>query len=489
MRPRVLPLVFFSGALLIGIGVAQQHRIPSQNITLVTYLTSPNFCTSKYGYTVPAFCAAPGEIPLGKFAIPDVGSSYADPNFGAKVRILTDNSVDSLHQYSAPTAFSANAKYAFLGAMDGHVRIVDVATAKVLINLPADWDFSSPRWSPVDDDVLYIVGGLSQPNRILKYQVSTRTKTTLIDYSRDSHHFSRIDTGGTGDISPDNWLAFWAQEEHQVCAVDMGQLRTYCTDYTAPQPASHVPWGSIDYILITKGKDSDTGKRYVVLMMEPALGVFSVNEEKGTLEFENRSPEIPAGMMGGDSGKGNKDGICDPGEGCITTPHADVFEDRGKQYLLLSMGFDQPACEADLISLDLSKGTNMLTAVEQGGGRRTIMKQFGCGLTWSSLHFGCARSHSAYCVISIDTPSPDLPTAVRNGNEPFHSEVMVMRGNGAEIRRLAMHRSVLFQYWDQPRACISSDGRLVLWDTNFGIKENHRVVIAETGFGGPVTKF
>ena len=58
-----------------------------------------------------------------------------------------------------------------------------------------------------------------------------------------------------------------------------------------------------------------------------------------------------------------------------------------------------------------------------------------------------------------------------------------MRGNGAEIRRLAMHRSAQWQYWDQPRACISPDGRLVLWDTNFGIPNSHRIAVAETGFG------
>jgi len=446
-----------------------------------TYLAGPKFCTAQYGYAAPAFCTAPGELPLGSFALPDAGASYIDPNFGANVRVLTGAALDSVHQYSSPSAFSATGRYALLATVQGWLRIVEVATGRVVTDLTADWDVASPRWSALDDDVLYTIGGNSRPAQITKYNLSTGVRTMLIDYSRN---FTRIDTGGTGDASVDNWIAFWAANEHQVCAADLNLLKTYCADYTAPQPVSHVGWPFIDYVLITKAKDAETNKRYVLLMAQPALGVFSVNEATGRLEFEYRGPEIPAGMMGGDSGSGNKDGICDPGENCFDAPHADTFADGGKQYLLLTMGFDAPSCEADLVSLNISKGVRMLLPAESGGGLKRIMTQYACGLTWSSSHIGCARSNQARCVISIDTPEPGLPFTIRNGTEPFHSEVMVMRGNGAEIRRLAMHRSVQWQYWDQPRACISPDGGLVLWDTNFGIPNSHRVVVAETGFSG-----
>jgi hypothetical protein len=477
-----------AGLVVFVAGVAWLCAQPggAQRITLITALAGPNFCNSGYQYRIPAFCTAPDELPLGSFRLPAVGGSYVDPNFGAKVRVLTDSTLDSVHGYSTPSAFSANAKYALAGTLDGHVRIIEIATAKVVTNLSTDFDLSSARWSATDDDVLYSIGSSSALAQITKYQVSTRNRTTLVDYARDSHRFSRIETGGTGDVSSDNWVAFWAAKEHQVCAFDLIRSRTYCIDYTASQPDNRVGWDSIDYAVITKGKDVGTNRRYVLLMASPAMGAFSVNEDNGTLDFEYRGPEIPAGMMGGDSGAGNKDSICDPGESCVSTPHADVFQDRGKQYLLLTMGFDLPACEADLVSLEISKGSKMLAPVEQGGGRKNIMKQYGCGLTWSSSHIGCARA-SAYCVISMDTPEPGLPSVIRDGTEPYHSEVMVMRGNGAEVRRLAMHRSVQWQYWDQPRACISSDGSLVLWDSNFGVRDNHRIVVAETGFTAPGT--
>jgi hypothetical protein len=96
-------------------------------------------------------------------------------------------------------------------------------------------------------------------------------------------------------------------------------------------------------------------------------------------------------------------------------------------------------------------------------------------------------------VVSTDLQATNLPNQIRDGKTPFEDEVMVMRGNGLEVRRLAMHRSVRTAYWDTPRACVSNDGGLVVWDSNFGNPANHRVVIAQTGFAavtqGPVCTY
>jgi hypothetical protein len=452
-----------------------------------SYLSGPNFCQAEYGYTVPAFCTAPGELPLGTFPIPPINGLYIDPNFGASVRLLTDGSTDSVHQYSTPSAFSATGKYVLLSQLNGDLRIVETATAKLVADVSTVTDLSSALWSPTDDDVFYGIGcypcgGAHNPTQLYKYQVSSQTKTVLIDYATDGHNFSNISFGGTGDLSADNWAAFWARNEHQVCAVDLNLLKTYCADYTAPDPNNRVGWQVFDYVMITRGKDVDTNKRYVLLMATPAMGVYSVNEQTGNLDFEFRGPEKPVTVMGGDHG--NHDGVCDPGEDCIATPHADVFADNGRQYLFYDVGVNVPACEDELSSLQISKGIHMLDPVESGGGRKNFFTLFGCGgLTWSSAHFGCARSATASCVVSIYTAEPNLPNQIRDGKSPFDSEVIVVRGNGVEARRLAMHRSVQTEYWDTPRATISPDGSMVLWDSNFGNPANHRVVVAETGFG------
>jgi hypothetical protein len=188
---------------------------------------------------------------------------------------------------------------------------------------------------------------------------------------------------------------------------------------------------------------------------------------------------VAADMMG--YGNGNNDGICDPNESCITTPHSDVMEDfDGQQYLVYLSGTNSP-CQANFSTLQLNKGLDMLMSSLIGGGRKDAALAFKCGLTWSSYHVGCAKS-APYCVWSIDSPAANLPTQMRNGTEPYFGEVIIMRGNGVEFRRIAMHRSVLWGFWDQPRACISNDGRYALWDTNFGRADARWVVMAYTGY-------
>jgi hypothetical protein len=259
-----------------------------------TYLSGPNFCLAEYGYTVPAFCTAPGELPLGSFPVPPINGFYIDPNFGAKVRLLTDASSDTIHQYSTPSSFSATGKYVLVATKEGAgaYQILETATANIVADVTGLTDPSSALWSATDDDVLYGIGcfpcgsGSYSPTQVYKVQISTVKKTVLIDYATDGHHFTNIGFGGTGDLSADNWGAFWAEGQHQVCAVDFNQLKTYCADYTVPNPNNRVGWSFIDYVMITKGKDIDTNKRYVLLMAEPAMGVYSVNEQTGNLDFE-----------------------------------------------------------------------------------------------------------------------------------------------------------------------------------------------------------
>ncbi len=128
---------------------------------------------------------------------------------------------------------------------------------------------------------------------------------------------------------------------------------------------------------------------------------------------------------------------------------------------------------------------------ELSRGKKTVMTLFRCGTTWTDDHIGCARS-APVCVVSTDNQGPrnsaDQSPIVRT---PHLSEILVMRGNGAEIRRLAMSRSVPFLdeegrgYWSSPRACISSDGSFIVADSNFGSPNRQRVIRINTGFGKP----
>src|SRR5258708_2026869 len=92
-----------------------------------TYISPPKGCTKPGDLPDEAICVVPDEKPPGNFTPPAAGQSYVDPNFGAKVRILTNP--QTLHGYSTPSAISAHNRYALVGA--GNERlIIDVQSGK-----------------------------------------------------------------------------------------------------------------------------------------------------------------------------------------------------------------------------------------------------------------------------------------------------------------------------------------------------------------------
>src|SRR5262245_3875884 len=210
---------------------------------LVTYLSGPNFCISGSGYSDLPYCTIPGEIPLGSFTVPPAGGTYVDANFGGLVRILTGTPF--VHVYSQPTPVSAHNRYIGVRGKDnGRAAILDFQTGQTL------WDFlpfsDAWVWDAYDDNIHYRIDGTS----IFKTVLSTGVETVLVDYSQTPEHFTRISAGGSTDTSKDNWLAFWAEDQHKVCAVDLNTVHTYCADYFAPEAVSHVGWDWFDYIMV-----------------------------------------------------------------------------------------------------------------------------------------------------------------------------------------------------------------------------------------------
>jgi hypothetical protein len=217
-------------------------------------------------------------------------------------------------------------------------------------------------------------------------------------------------------------------------------------------------------------------------MADPSMAVFSVNLATGKLDFEYRGPESP-------EGNGNHDGICDPGESCLGAPHSDLFEDsNGIQYLVATSDTQFPG-ERALATYELNKGIRLREPVELGGGKKTIMTVFQNGANWTGEHIGCAKQ-APYCVLSTEAPnglrSPDDPSPIVRA--PHITEIMVMRENGLEVRRLMQTRTAFFNnedakaYWSSPRACLSNDGTFVVADSNFSTPNAHRILRIETGF-------
>jgi hypothetical protein len=458
-----------SGAAAITIPVEWEVR-PAIAPAAFSYLAGPNGCNKAEGYPDPPLCA-PLSLPATASALIP-GASYVDPNFGAKVRVMTGTPV--FHTYSTPSPLSAHNKYLMTYPENGTWDILDVATGRyILRRAPSHQSFF---WDALDDEVYYYFGGPS----ILKHDIRTNKTSVLIDYSKEPEfQFHEIMRGGTGDSSKDNWISFWAPDEKQLCAIDLTHVKTYCADYSASQ--RKLVYGDIDFTLISKGVDRQAGKRYVLMIAPPALGVFSVDMARGVLKPEFRGPE--------DVERGNNhNGLCEPGERCLVGSHVDTLEDSGgTQYLVMNAETISP-CEVSLSTYQLNKGLEMNKQIELGGGRKRVMTLWRCGPGWVDEHIACARS-APYCVIStqnVPRPANDLSSFVPT---PHAGEIIVMRENGMELRRLALSRSALFpgageaNYWSTPRAAISPDGSLVVSDSNFGVPSNgQRVTLIQTGY-------
>lgn len=461
----------------------QTKQVVTINLTVIpklpepkfTYLAGPTGCTTVEGYPDDATCAVPDEKPSGKFTPPGTGKTYTDPNFGAQVRILT--APRSNHGYSTPSAISANNRYVIHFQENEGTRIIDFKTGKVVRN-GLGFSFEGPIWDARNDDVIYFLQGAL----VRQYKVSNNQTSTVFDFGASPYKFTRISSGGTGDGSKDNWIAIFAPDQQQICALSIDTGAAYCAAYTGIVQGNV----TVDFPMMTKGPDKGNGKRYVLLLANPNMLVFSVNLSAKKLDYIYRGGELL-------TSQGNRDGICDPGEPCLGSPHADTMEDAaGNQYLVTAEESIVP-CEFDIVAYQLNKEDRPGLLVELGGGLRRVMRLYRCGGKdlWADIHLGCAKL-SPQCVISIGynhfAYQYPINSTTPIAHTPHVGEVLVIK-NLTEVRRLFMHRSMALStepdqsYWTTPRACLSPDGSYVMADSNFGEPNRHRVVVAETGTG------
>lgn len=394
----------------------------------------------------------------------------------------------SVHQYSGISPLSANNDKLHFFDLQGRARVVRLRDVGVVAD-PAP--YPEAHWDNVDDDLMWVIGGqASLKPAIQTWRPSTKKYSTYINYAG---RFTGITTGSTTDITYDDWAAFSAPAEHQVCAVDLKAKKTYCIDYNTPDPVNKLgETKDVDFVAVTP-RDSKSGLHYLIMLANPAMAVFSVDESAGALRWIVR-PETVVPWMG--SGKGNNDGNCDPGESCLTTPHGDVFvAPDGQVYFEMQVGIEihagkQDACQAGQGLLRLNAGLKMTTPENAfgvtGGGMKYIGPDFACGggQVWSSQHSGCAR-WGQYCVVSFDTPAGQP-----NQTAPRNEELWLLGLNptGAiTYSKVGSSNSSTFHqtpdsYWSTTRAAMSMDGTLIIYDSDFGTQGvSHALYSLPTG--------
>jgi len=480
-------------------------------------------------------CTITTERPTSMaLAIPAVGGSYTDAQFGYPIKRLTasKNNVE----YSGATAFSATGKYVVTTAAggDNSTNIYNRATGALVYAAVPVSNIDATLWDPYDDERIWYL----QNGTIRYITLTTGIPTTAADYTLSSGArpaLTALSMGGTEDITDDGWLA--VTSNNNVCSVNFNDLTTgtqeskiLCYDY------SGLGLTFIDFPQITQ-VDRESGKRYVMIIAEPVKPVFSVGSSALTFEYS-----IPGG-----------------GIGIAGTPHSDVTQDdEGRQQFCWHWEDSQVNANA-FACVALNKGADVVQPVEIGGGLNidSIVQissiydaHFGCnwkGICVSEVYGGTGTGGlTAWKISSVTAATPcaittDLAHGYSTGNLAIiaggegitsinaqwtitvtgattftldghtcsgvytansarvttagnattrsHRQELTIYRVGQDARRLGTHRSKNFDnplsyldafgYWAGPRASISRDGRYVAYASNMGNPEWPSVYILD----------
>lgn len=429
--------------------------------------------------------------------VPNQGETYTDFNFGTKVNVITEPG--SYHEYSQPTAMSTNGKYIIAKGQNG-VCLYDTLGVRQVSNLNFNNAFSSSTvmWDCYSDDYVYFFRGST---KLIKYKISTQTDTVLFDFSQPPYNFTRISNGGSSDLSKDNWLCFWGHSAPvdqygwplvvgsdsigKVVAVDLNTLNVYTGAFNSNMGG--LPLTGINYIMISKGKDVISGKRYIVLSADLSLAVYEIDEQLGKINFVCRGPEDYMKIDRPTSANF----ICDQGEACIATPHGDTYEDdKGNQYFIAEPNWRGCPQSGGLSFYKLRDGIKMRQPVEFGGGAIEVNFDYSSGIS----HIGASRK-SPFIVISMFSGLRSFSDTSNYNVLPYSGELVVagISNDSVYIRRVAKSRNITYgNYFDQLHGCISDNGDYVIWTSNFGNQKSaadlwdpvrgRKVAIASTGY-------
>lgn len=384
---------------------------------------------------------SPGAVPSG--LVP-----FTDFNFGGNSVPLTPADKTFVHGYSLPSPISAHNRYVGVTDPAGNHFALDRTNA-VITRIPGG--NAAPMWDAQNDDWFYYLAG----PQVMRHAMSGGAETVTSDFTGK---LTALSNGGSTHTSGDNWLAAWSEPEHTVCAVDLNSGKQYCADYLAAETrAAVLPFQFIDYSMVTD-IDSGSGKRYVLLVAYPSLGVWSVDLAAGKLHFETRGPEFLPAQGFNPGSASNRDSICDPGESCLNAPHGDMANINGRQYFVTyadTGGGGGGSCERDLVAFPIAAGVNMIT-------QRVLIVPLGycsSAYDWPDFWVGCSP-RGAGCVVSTVAKWPG----------PYGNQIMYLRDLDHAVE-LGFHLSQnrgSDSYWWYPRAGISPDGRYIVYDSNLG---------------------
>ena len=364
------------------------------------------------------------HVPVNYFTLlpPPAGQNYLDPVFGTAIRRISDalNQPNSRNVGSVPfiaTEYSTMSPFnldnsRLLLVHHSYFAVYDGA-GQYLKDLPFDATASSePRWSRRDPNLLYYIPVYG--NSLKSFDVATGVSSVVRTFAE----YTRISGRGESDICFDG--------DHFVLVGDDRDIFVYELSTDAKGPMLGVGGRAFDQVMIAPDDNVLVG------WLQPGTGRYN------GVELYDRNMNFLRQVT--------------PADG-----HMDVGRDIDGQPVLLWINAAEPqpppGCQNSVVKVRLADAQ-----------RSCVLS-----LDWSLAAHVSAPDGNGWFFVS--TYAPADPAPLPGQWRPYVDEVLQVRLDGSEVRRLAHHRSRPFNdYCYMPRAAVSRDGRRLVFSSNYGLQ-------------------
>ena len=359
--------------------------------------------------------------PVNYFTLvpPPAGQSYIDPAFGTTIRRLSDarntanaantgNVAFIVNEYSTMSPFNQDDSRILL-QHQSYFGLYD-GEGRYLEDLPFEISASSePRWSRRDPSLVYYVFG----NSLKSYDVAGHVRTIVHTFAE----YSKVGARGESDVCFDG--------DHLVLVGDDHDIFVYELSTDTKGPVLDATGHGFDSIYIAPDD------QVIVSWYETGAGRYA------GMELFDRNMQFLRQLA-------------------TVNGHKDVGRDTDGQAVLLWINAADPQAPAGC--------QNALVKIRLSDGQRTCL----LSLDWSlAVHVSAPDAGDWFFV---STYAPADPSPLLGAWRPYTDEILQVRLDGSEVRRLAHHRSRPFDdYWYTPRAAVSRDGRRLVYSSNYGL--------------------
>ena len=367
---------------------------------------------------------------------PSFNQKFTDPTFGTTLRRITDRASKGgfgTHIYSQLQAFSDDDEYILL-VEDGEYLVKRRDNANLVYQFPSD-SINAPRWQPARKHT--IVHYDSNADTMLRVQyTNVDTGSAENVFTFPSTYERIVGNPSFDELSYDGkWMAGLAQKSDGSRVIFVLDLEDKMLMVELPLPILYTSTCTPDttYGIIEPDWISVSPLGNYLVVQWPRDGTTRCNG----LETFN----IRTGAFIGRVSESHQHG--DLG----------VMPD-GKTEFFMTFDLYHPSGAESYLGLHVFPGTTTMTPV--------LIQ----ALDWNGEHISCQTQGA--CVIT--TRNNDDQEGNNFVADPFDYELFLQCINGSVVR-LAHHHSTSCDYWAQPRASISKDGKYVIFASDWGIND------------------